>query len=152
MTDQTLSGGFIGYNCNHVYPHTTHSKLNFLAPDNLKGADMLLYEIFKSLGLEVSFRPVARNIYENYSQGDPLPLIGLSLGLEKWDMVDDEYLEQTFDEWAGRADPPGDSDGANDGQKWSESYVDFLAVHWLNDFGHNEPQINWIAVSVLGDP
>jgi hypothetical protein len=58
----SLAGGRIGYNCSHVYPHTNSNRLIFRLADNLKGADMLMYEIFKSLGLVTRFRPVARAI------------------------------------------------------------------------------------------
>lgn len=49
--------GYIGYHCAHIYPHTSKSKLHFMAPDNLKGADMAIYSICCSLGLNVTFRP-----------------------------------------------------------------------------------------------
>ncbi|KUI61223.1 hypothetical protein VP1G_08397 [Cytospora mali] len=52
------NGGHIGYHCSHIYPHTSTTKLHFITPDNLKGADMAIYSIFCSLGLKVSFRPV----------------------------------------------------------------------------------------------
>ncbi|KAK4153843.1 hypothetical protein C8A00DRAFT_43291 [Chaetomidium leptoderma] len=133
--DGWQNGGLIGYNCSHVYPHSNTSKLNFMVPDNLKGADMLMYEIFKSLGLKVRFRPVVSKLgFRDYQDGDALPIVGLSLKGETWDMVD-EYYEQAFDEWAGRTEGP----------KTDPRYVDFLDVHWLNDWGHQEPQITYIA-------
>ncbi len=58
----------IGYNCSHVYPHTTKTPINFTAPDNLKGADMLMFEMFSSMGLHVRFRPAVLNPqYRDYS-------------------------------------------------------------------------------------
>jgi hypothetical protein len=150
--DQILSGGLIGYNCSHVYPHTNRSKLNFLVPDNLKGADMLMYEIFRSLGLRVRFRPVARDVgYTSYKLGDPLPIVGLSLKWKTWNRCDDEYLEETFDEWAGRKEGGKThhwwADEKQDPEEDEGRYIDFLDVHWLNDWGHQEPQLTWIGVS-----
>ncbi|KAK3898055.1 hypothetical protein C8A05DRAFT_38375, partial [Staphylotrichum tortipilum] len=52
LKNATPQGGYLGFNCSHVYTHTTNTRLNFLAQDNLKGADMLMYEIFRSLGLD----------------------------------------------------------------------------------------------------
>lgn len=39
----------------------------------------------------------------------------------------------------------GDRD--EDEEEEEGRYVDFLDVHWLNDWGHQEPQITWISVS-----
>jgi hypothetical protein len=81
-----------------VYPHTNKSKLNFLVPDNLKGADILMFEIFKSLGLNVRFRPVVSNLRNILGdEGHPLPLVGLDLEWQVWDMLDD-YAMQEFDD------------------------------------------------------
>ncbi|KAL2022244.1 hypothetical protein VTK56DRAFT_5854 [Thermocarpiscus australiensis] len=154
--DGWAEGGYIGYNCSHVYPHTNTSKLNFLVPDNLKGADMLMYEIFTSLGLTVRFRPVARDLdYTWYEKGESLPLIGLSLKRQTWDMIGNTYpdLEERFDRWAGRGETrrgrspwerKRDRDEGDENEE-SEPYIDFLNVHWLNDWGHEEPQVTWIA-------
>ncbi|RJE22355.1 hypothetical protein PHISCL_05297 [Aspergillus sclerotialis] len=50
-------GGVLGIFCSHAYPHNTdlaHIKL----PRALKGADLVLYSVFKSLGIEVEVLPV----------------------------------------------------------------------------------------------
>lgn len=143
-----------------MYPHSNHSKLNFLAPDNLKGADMLMYEIFRSLGLRVSFRPVAKKIaYTNYEDEEVLPLVGLDLKSKTWNRIDAEYMEETLDRWVGRGNPPKedyyaqqyDSESSEDEEEPEfKPYIDFMTVHWLNDFGHREPQLTYIAVSALG--
>ncbi|KAK4147384.1 uncharacterized protein C8A04DRAFT_9024 [Dichotomopilus funicola] len=138
-------GGFIGFNCSHVYPHTTQTTLNFLAPDNLKGADMLMYEIFQSLGLEVSFRPVVNDLHFEDGEGEPAPpMVGVEVALEEWrGTTEDEEVMVQYYRWAGceingyyrgrfSRRPPGD-------------YVPFEEVHWLNDFGHMESQISWTA-------
>jgi hypothetical protein len=130
------TGGYLGYNCSHVYPHTTKTQLNFLAPDNLKGADMVMYEIFRSLGLKVSFRPAVTDLHYSDNDGDARPVIGLSLGWQDWDFCPDECIEEEYDGWTGKAYQMPD-------------YVRFEDVHWLNDLGHQEPQIFWIAVSGL---
>ena len=131
-----FSGGLIGYNCSHAYPHTTKTKLNFLAPDNLKGADMLMYEIFKSLGLTVRFRHV---VSDRGVEGDrELPVVGLDSEWKVFPMEVEDSVE-VFDRWSGRG---------RDGRHEDEGqYVDFLDVHWLNDWGHQEQQFTWITVS-----
>lgn len=143
---QDALGGFIGFNCAHVYPYSTHTKLNFLAPDNLKGADMLMYEIFKQLGLRVHFRPTIEDPgYCSCAEGDALPIIGRSLESQTWDGADDSYLEEVHDQWAGRDN--------SDAQDADTPYIDFLWVHWLNDFNrHKEPQITRIVVSARVPP
>lgn len=96
------------------------SQFNFLAPDNLKGAGMLMYEIFSSLGLKVNFRPVAKDLgYTSYEWGKPLPVIGAGLESQVWDKLED-YHEASCSEWAGRPNSP--------------SYIDFSVVHWLRQF------------------
>jgi hypothetical protein len=139
-----------------VYPHTNKSKLNFLLPDNLKGADMFMYETFTSLGLRVRFRPVMSDLGYNWDgpnwdgEGKVLPIVGLSLGWKKWEMCD-EHVEESFDEWAGRNEEPKPDRWwvreEEDEEEKEGLYVDFLGVHWLNDWGHQEPQVTWISVS-----
>lgn len=73
------TGGYLGYNRRHVYPHTSNTKRNFLAPDNLKGADILMYEIFRSLGLKISFRSAVTDPHYYDSNGEARLVIGLKL-------------------------------------------------------------------------
>lgn len=142
-----------------MYPHTNKSKLNFLLPDNLKGADMFMYEIFASLGLRVRFRPVMSDlgrVWGNPNHGDGsavLPIVGLSSRWKTWDRIDERF-EESFDEWAGRNEKPAPDrwwetreEEEEDEETTEGRYVDFLGVHWLNDWGHQEPQITWISVS-----
>ena len=156
------TGGYLGYNCSHVYPHTSRTKLNFLAPDNLKGADMVMYEIFRSLGLKVSFRPAATELHYSYYNGDEArPVVGHKLDWVEWGYCPDERLEGMYERWTGEwpedyRKPPGWDYEKNapiaDSQPQPTpvpGYVRFADVHWLNDFGHKEPQISWIAVSGL---
>ncbi|KAF2840820.1 hypothetical protein M501DRAFT_1010024 [Patellaria atrata CBS 101060] len=50
-------GGILGFSCAHAYAH--HSKVSpIFLPQALKGSDMVIYEIFRTLGLEVVLRPV----------------------------------------------------------------------------------------------
>ncbi|KAL2157888.1 hypothetical protein VTH06DRAFT_4941 [Thermothelomyces fergusii] len=132
--DGWRDGGYLGYNCSHVYPHTSETKLNFLAPDNLKGADMLMYEIFRSLGLKVTVRPVVvdfDNDDSNSEDSDTGPaVVGQKLPWEDWvGMIEDPIMD-AYREWAGKGGP---------------GYVSFKRVHWLNNFGHQEPQLIWVA-------
>jgi hypothetical protein len=162
LADPDDAGGYLGYNCSHAYPHTSRTKLNFLAPDNLKGADMLMYEIFRSLGLKVSFRPVVTDLHYSDEGGDARPVVGLELPWAMWGFLDDSELQETYDEWTGKV--PGaymkrhrwywTRDRTRTRQPEPEpeptplpEYVRFEDIHWLNDLGHREPQISWTAVS-----
>ncbi|KAH6618222.1 hypothetical protein B0J18DRAFT_436860 [Chaetomium sp. MPI-SDFR-AT-0129] len=147
--DAWEQGGYIGFNCSHAYPHTAETTLNFLAPDNLKGADMLMYEIFLSLGLKVHFRPVAHDLHVSDNEGAKPPVVGLDLKRHLWEgQTDDEYLMDHYNRWTGRF--PSDFEQNYWGKQKPEpdpvpEYVPFDKVHWLNDFGHMEPSISWIA-------
>lgn len=49
-------GGYLGAYASHAYPHTSSSAS---LPSTLKGADMVVWETFRSLGCGVRLRPVA---------------------------------------------------------------------------------------------
>ncbi|KAI7788131.1 2og-fe oxygenase family protein [Diaporthe eres] len=49
-------GGYLGVHCPHAYPHTSKSAR---LPSILKGADMVAWETFRSLGCGVRLRPVS---------------------------------------------------------------------------------------------
>lgn len=129
-----------------MYPHTTKTHLNFLAPDNLKGADMLMYEIFRSLGLKVSFRPVVKKLLYYDEIGDARPVIGPDLEWTEWGCI--EEYEETYDWWTGKVTDSAEYDET----KPRPEYMSFDAMHWLNDTGHEEMQISWIAVSSMAHP
>jgi hypothetical protein len=142
-------GGYLGYNCSHVYPHTNRTKLNFLAPDNLKGADMVMFETFRSLGLKVSFRPAATDLHYFDDEGYAQPIVGLKLDWVEWGNCSDENLEGMYGGWTGEWPGYFDNSSRRVNKQPVPDYVRFADVHWLNDFGHKEPQISWIAVSGL---
>jgi hypothetical protein len=97
---------------------------------------MLMYEIFKSLGLTVGFRHVVSDRGEGSDR--ELPVVGLGPEWEVWSMeIEASFI--VFDSWSGR---DGHGRHEDEGQ-----YIDFLDVHWLNDWGHQEPQLTWISVS-----
>lgn len=48
-------GGYLGVHTSHAYPHTSKSSQ---LPSTLKGADMVAWETFRSLGCGVRLRPV----------------------------------------------------------------------------------------------
>jgi hypothetical protein len=157
------TGGYLGYNCSHVYPHTSKTKLNFLAPDNLKGADMLMYEIFRSLGLKVSFRPAVTELLYSDEHGEARPVVGLKLDwVNDWGFCPDDWIDEEYAKWTGKWPKNYKKDRdwwdyKNDAPKAGSppqptpvpDYVRFEDVHWLNDLGHKEPQISWVAVSGL---
>lgn len=51
------SGGILGFYCNHAYPHA-NKKLGLELPMALKGVDLLVYAVCRSLGLETKARPI----------------------------------------------------------------------------------------------
>ncbi|PLN86495.1 hypothetical protein BDW42DRAFT_158595 [Aspergillus taichungensis] len=50
-------GGVIGFYCSHAYPHSS-ALAKIQLPSALKGSDIILYSIFKSLGMEVDVLPI----------------------------------------------------------------------------------------------
>ncbi|KAJ5193865.1 Oxoglutarate/iron-dependent dioxygenase [Penicillium cf. griseofulvum] len=50
-------GGAFGFYCSHAYPHTSN-EARMLLPRALKGADLVLYSVFKSLGIHIDVVPV----------------------------------------------------------------------------------------------
>lgn len=164
------NGGHIGYHCSHIYPHTSTSKLFFMVPDNLKGADMAMFSIFCSLGLKVSFRPAVEEDDMGHSPCDSDTERGsdrwgrklhdtepVSLGADgklrwvKW-YGGEEGTANEFDEWTGKR---------WNGERWRPrssylergtrvpSYLRYKDVHWVNEFGHKECQATYLAVSRL---
>lgn len=65
-----MAGGVLGVFCSHAYPHTLEDA-SILLPRGLKGADLMLYSVLHSLGVEVDVLPVMighgfRNIKRDY--------------------------------------------------------------------------------------
>lgn len=56
-------GGILGVYCSHAYPHAAKFASKLL-PRGLKGADLALFSVLKTLGLEVDVRPVLENLWE----------------------------------------------------------------------------------------
>lgn len=167
-----------------MYPHTAKTPINFTAPDNLKGADMLMFEMFSSMALHIRFRPAVLDPqYSDYSSyldtkknrtayrhSPAKPIIGkdlnykFELGLE-FDPFRHLETGGMYSEWAGKAvateyatfdtdqeapempaEQPGEAASHTEKQGLSE-YISFSDIHWLNEAGHMEPQLSWIAVS-----
>ncbi|KAL2168770.1 hypothetical protein VTG60DRAFT_6879 [Thermothelomyces hinnuleus] len=121
------------------------------------GADMLMYEIFRSLGLKVSFRPVVTDLryYDPATGDDAAPVVGLELEWTTWRYPADD-AEEKYDEWTGKVRPGyinrrryywgSDTDSEREPEPTPvPGYLHFEDVHWLNNIGHKEPQISWIA-------
>lgn len=152
-------GGHIGYYCSHIYPHTSNTKLQFMAPDNLKGADMAMYSMFCSLGLGVSFRSAvdwsSEIDYSPYNSDTEEPgngsritkptVLGAGgkLGWVKWYGMEEGPASDCA-EWSGKRVRKGDSDYEFERVP---SYLRYEDVHWVNDVGHTECQATWLAVS-----
>ncbi|KAF7574171.1 P4Hc domain containing protein [Pyrenophora tritici-repentis] len=62
--------GYLGKYCSHAYAHATTEGASAL-PAVLKGSDMIAFEVFRSLGVEVLVRPVLEHI-SNIDYGNPL--------------------------------------------------------------------------------
>ncbi|KAL2830432.1 hypothetical protein BJY01DRAFT_260876 [Aspergillus pseudoustus] len=77
--DFMKDGGVLGFFCSHAYAHSSELAQNYL-PRGLKGADLVLYSVFRSLGAEVSVVPIIDN---NGRYGDGNPALGLSGKLPK---------------------------------------------------------------------
>jgi len=50
-------GGFLGFYCRYPYFHTSPNAKKTM-PDALKGLDLVLHNVFSSLGLKVEVRPI----------------------------------------------------------------------------------------------
>lgn len=154
-----LEGGYLGFNCRHSYPHTTNVPGEiFRAPENLVGVDFLMYQIFRSFGLEVQFRPLVRDVEfrgvggEDEGEGvldgvegpKMRPVVGAHYSMA---MLRSQHLDvegagkmewawgKLLEDWAGEYDGGPEARGEN----WG--FLDFDEVNWLNEFGHEEPNI-----------
>lgn len=58
---KSLQGGTLGFYCTHAYAHSDDGSRKRL-PFALKGVDMIIYTVFKSLGLDVEILPVLEPI------------------------------------------------------------------------------------------
>ncbi|KAK7729647.1 hypothetical protein SLS53_009218 [Cytospora paraplurivora] len=167
--DTTLwkEGGYIGYHCSHIYPHTAKTKLHFMVPDNLKGSDMAMFAILCSLGLEVSFRPAFEHDdlgHEQYDSDTEKTEWGYE-GTEEWTLGADGRLKweewyggengnyNDFNTWIGKHKFKGE-EVVNPGDIWQykrkafervPSYLRYKDVHWVNEFGHKENQVTYLA-------
>ncbi|PLB43732.1 hypothetical protein P170DRAFT_441188 [Aspergillus steynii IBT 23096] len=72
--DFMKEGGVLGIFCSHAYPHTS-DLATIQVPRALKGADLVLYSVFKSLGIELAILPI---IAQNgvYAKNPELGLTG----------------------------------------------------------------------------
>jgi len=63
------TGGTLGFFCAHKYAHTREGMKN-LMPFALKGIDVAVFSVFRSLGVEVSVRPILdpRNLESESSE------------------------------------------------------------------------------------
>ena len=63
------NGGILGFHCAHQYAHTDRTA-NQRLPHALKGIDVVLFTIFRTLGLTVHVRPI---LDKEFSEDDFLP-------------------------------------------------------------------------------
>ncbi|KAF1911956.1 hypothetical protein BDU57DRAFT_483512 [Ampelomyces quisqualis] len=115
--DFMAKGGLIGKYCDHAYAHTTTDAATKF-PSILKGADMVAYEVFRSLGIKILIRPIAEHVsqYENYD---------ISAKLRRRDFVGNAITEciETGMEW-------GECENGYD--VWNQYPSTLQKVHWIN--------------------
>lgn len=94
-------GGYLGVHTSHAYPHTSKSAR---LPSTLKGADMIAWETFRSLGCGVRLRPVAdmREGHYGHEDSEPCPAEDLT------DTSSEGYRSHTPDELNSSEDSDGD--------------------------------------------
>ncbi|KAF9887164.1 hypothetical protein FE257_010418 [Aspergillus nanangensis] len=88
-------GGVLGVYCSHAYPHASEIA-NMQLPRGLKGADLVLYTVLQSLGIEVDIRPVLEYCGEYGSQNLDLGIKGIVRANKRhyfssWDYYDSYY-------------------------------------------------------------
>jgi hypothetical protein len=59
------TGGILGIHCSHAYPHASFNAQELL-PKGLKGADLAVYSVFRSLGIEAHVLPLLRQKHDDY--------------------------------------------------------------------------------------
>lgn len=87
----TPAGGVLGIYCSHAYAHSSGFATRSL-PRSLKGSDLVLYSIFKSLGIEVKVLPVIETD-ASYNPEDP------QLGIEGIGPGERYYYDWDFDDY-----------------------------------------------------
>lgn len=94
-------GGYLGFHTSHAYPHTSKSAR---LPSTLKGADMIAWETFRSLGCGVRLRPVAdmREGHYGHEDSEPCPAEDLT------DTSSEGYRSDTPDELNSSEESDGD--------------------------------------------
>jgi hypothetical protein len=60
----------LGFNCAHAYAHT-NDRYTVRLPFALKGVDVVVYTVFRALGLHVNIQPVLERIEDGDSGRDP---------------------------------------------------------------------------------
>ncbi|KAJ0422048.1 hypothetical protein BJY00DRAFT_311449 [Aspergillus carlsbadensis] len=86
-------GGVLGFFCSHAYAHASPLAETHL-PRALKGADLVLYSVFRSLGIEVSILPILDSDKGRYGGGNPEAGVTGKLqgpdGRSRWGYMDTE--------------------------------------------------------------
>lgn len=147
-------GGWVGFFCSHEYPHTTGSKGIFKVPENLVGVDLLMCRVLKSFGkLEVRFRPVVGDLELGGEVIRAEPIVGMKYGRAKLreyvvDGDDLRGLKGIFEDWAVKGGISEEDESGGSGRVEEDGeFIGFDDVHWLNGFGHEEPNIVAAGVS-----
>ncbi|KAL2816979.1 hypothetical protein BJX63DRAFT_386943 [Aspergillus granulosus] len=87
------NGGILGFYCSHAYAHSSHLVSTHL-PEVLKGADLVLYSVFQSLGIKLSILPILydeTNKRRNYLKTDKNPLDPASFADTECEDIDQHW-------------------------------------------------------------
>lgn len=60
----TVSGGYLGFFCNHQYAHSHQSGRRSI-PKAFKGVDLAIYSAFSALGLKIGIHPIVGDTMED---------------------------------------------------------------------------------------
>lgn len=148
-------GGYLGIHTSHAYPHS--NKFARL-PATLKGADMAVWETFRSLGCALTLRPVIKLpkwYHYGHDDEEPCPhadpkypssascwVLGSGVRFRESGHLVEGGFEEMLDDWT--SDPPlGQKHAAPQAKR-----LFYTEVSWLNSTGVNkEPQLTYAAVS-----
>ncbi|KAL2871859.1 uncharacterized protein BJX67DRAFT_376715 [Aspergillus lucknowensis] len=118
-------GGTVGIYCSHAYPHSSEIA-RALLPRGLKGSDLVVYSVFKSLGIEVQVRPVLRESSDAYGAtrvGESLWEYSITHSQVEDDNLSD--MQQVIDE------------------EFPSDYVEDFT--WISSPGHEEMAFSYVA-------
>jgi hypothetical protein len=134
------NGGVLGFHCAHQYAHTD-GMANQRLPHALKGIDVVLFTIFRTLGLTVHVRPI---LDKEFSEDEFLPASRITRAAPEFPAIkivgEDTYWElddnEVRDTTSRRELNWGDGGTAEIAEQVAEfwgGYEIFKDVLWINE-------------------